>query len=74
MQQYLVTDDYCNYREVALAMLLWKVKILDLDSIENYQKTIAGSMTASGPQNFQYVRQELSFEDFKLFPGVTKDQ
>jgi hypothetical protein len=33
MQQYLVTDDYCNYREVSLAMLLWNVKILDEDSI-----------------------------------------
>lgn len=43
MQQYLVTDDYCNYREVALAMLLWNIKILDEDSINEYQKNLAGS-------------------------------
>jgi hypothetical protein len=36
MQQYLVTDDYCNYREVALGLLLWKVKILDEDEINEY--------------------------------------
>jgi hypothetical protein len=35
-QQYLVTDDYCNYKEMALAMLLWKFKILEEDSINEY--------------------------------------
>ena len=37
MQQYLVTDDYCNFKEVALALLLWNVKILDEDAITEYQ-------------------------------------
>ena len=42
MQQYLVTDDYCNYKEVALASLLWKVKILDEDSITEYENRLTG--------------------------------
>ena len=48
MQQYLVTDDYCNYKEVALAMLLWNSKIIDEDTIVEYQKDMAGNMENSG--------------------------
>ena len=29
MHQFLVTDDYCNFKELALAMLLINVKVCD---------------------------------------------
>jgi hypothetical protein len=56
MQQYLVTDELCNYREVALAMLLWNVKIMDEDLINEYQKSFSGNLGASGPESFQYIK------------------
>ena len=58
MQQYLVTDDFCNYKEVALAMLLWNVKVLDEDSIAEYQKSMTGSNlgASGGSENFQYLK------------------
>lgn len=40
MQQYLVTDDYLNLREVLLAMLLWNVKILEEDEINAYENSL----------------------------------
>lgn len=40
MQQYLVTDDYLNLREVLLAMLLWNVKILEEDEINAYETSL----------------------------------
>jgi hypothetical protein len=44
MQQYLVTDEYCNYREVCLAILLWKTKILEEDTINEYEKLLQGKL------------------------------
>ena len=29
MQQYLVTDNEANFRDLAIAMLLWNVNVLD---------------------------------------------
>jgi len=29
MQQYLITDNEANFREVALGMLLWHLNVLD---------------------------------------------
>lgn len=29
MQQYLVTDNEANFKELAIAMLLWNVNVLD---------------------------------------------
>lgn len=73
MQQYLVTDDYCNYKEVALALLLWKSKILEEDAIVEYHNDLAGSQELSGSEQYQYMKEELSFDQFKLMPGVTQD-
>ena len=74
MQQYLVTDDYCSYKEVALAMLLWNTKIIDEDTIGEYQKELAGSMEGSGEESYQYIKEEISFDQFKLIPGITSDR
>lgn len=58
MQQYLVTDDYCNYREVALGLLLWKVKILEEDEINEYEAKLTGRK--SPPEEYASVKEELT--------------
>ena len=55
-------------------MLFWNVKILEEDAISEYQKSMVGTMLASGPDNFQFVREEVDFEEFKVIPGIAKDR
>jgi hypothetical protein len=70
MQQYLVTDDYCNYKEVALSMLLWNCKILDEDEISEYQKSLCDKTTNS--EGYEFLKEDLTFNEFKIMPGVVK--
>ncbi len=74
MQQYLVTEEYCNFKEVTLAMLLWKAKALDEDSIADYHKSLCGYKEANGEEPYNYFKEQLSFGQFVLMPGVTEDQ
>jgi hypothetical protein len=42
MQQYLVTENEANFREVALGMLLWYTNVLDDESLNKYEIELAG--------------------------------
>lgn len=66
MQQYLVTDDYLNLREVLLAMLLWNVKILEEDEINAYET----SLKIAKEEDQQYFKEKISLQEFKMIPGV----
>lgn len=72
MQQYLVTDDYCNYREVALGLLLWKVKILDEDDINEYEVKLTGRK--SPPEEYAAVKEELTLDEFTIIPLISSDR
>jgi hypothetical protein len=54
-------------------MLLWKCKILLEDSINEYHKALCGVSGVTSEDNYQYYKEELSFEEFKILPGITTD-
>ena len=43
IQQYLVTDNEISFKEIALAMLLWKMDVLDEETLNNYTAELSGS-------------------------------
>lgn len=43
IQQYLVTDNEISFKEIALAMLLWKMDVLDEETLNNYAIELSGS-------------------------------
>ena len=40
MQQYLVKDGVVNFKEVAMATLLWAVKVFDDDALMRYRRKL----------------------------------
>lgn len=57
MQQYLVTDETCNYRDLVLAMLLADVVVLEEEALATYQKEL---------EHGQDRKTTITFHEFSL--------
>ena len=73
VQQYLVSDDILNFREIAFAMLLWNTKTVREDPINQYQQALTG-LTESQTNELlsEAPREEILREEFRLMPGVVE--
>lgn len=53
-------------------MLLWKVKILEEDSINEYEALLSGR--TQSPDDNYLIREEVPLNDFTVIPGITADK